>query len=278
MTGSQEGTRLDAERLAGKNILITGAAQGMGAANAQYFARQGANLCIGDINLAGVQEVAERINAAGGGRCVAVQMDVTRRQDNAAAVAATVEAFGSINVALLNAGVNKPRMFMDIDDDNWDMIMNINAKGVLLGMQEAARQMIAQGPMEKHPYKIIPVGSIVSRTAFIDVVPYCCSKYAVLALIIGGAKALWEHRITVNGYGPGVVNTELWEQLDKDLVEIGMFEEQGQSMNHIAETMILMKQISTPDDVKGTAAFLCSNESDYMTGQLIMIDGGMIMQ
>ncbi len=278
MTGSQEGTRLDAERLAGKNILITGAAQGMGAANAQYFARQGANLCIGDINLAGVQEVAERINAAGGGRCVAVQMDVTRRQDNAAAVAATVEAFGSINVALLNAGVNKPRMFMDIDEDNWDMIMNINAKGVLLGMQEAARQMIAQGPMEKHPYKIIPVGSIVSRTAFIDVVPYCCSKYAVLALIIGGAKALWEHRITVNGYGPGVVNTELWEQLDKDLVEIGMFEEQGQSMNHIAETMILMKQISTPDDVKGTAAFLCSNESDYMTGQLIMIDGGMIMQ
>ena len=269
---------MDAERLAGKNILITGAAQGMGAANAQYFARQGANLCIGDINLAGVQEVAERINAAGGGRCVAVQMDVTRRQDNAAAVAATVEAFGSINVALLNAGVNKPRMFMDIDEDNWDMIMNINAKGVLLGMQEAARQMIAQGPMEKHPYKIIPVGSIVSRTAFIDVVPYCCSKYAVLALIIGGAKALWEHRITVNGYGPGVVNTELWEQLDKDLVEIGMFEEQGQSMNHIAETMILMKQISTPDDVKGTAAFLCSNESDYMTGQLIMIDGGMIMQ
>ena len=278
MIGSQEGTRLDAERLAGKNILITGAAQGMGAANAQYFARQGANLCIGDINLAGVQEVAERINAAGGGRCVAVQMDVTRRQDNAAAVAATVEAFGSINVALLNAGVNKPRMFMDIDEDNWDMIMNINAKGVLLGMQEAARQMIAQGPMEKHPYKIIPVGSIVSRTAFLDVVPYCCSKYAVLALIIGGAKALWEHRITVNGYGPGVVNTELWEQLDKDLVEIGMFEEQGQSMNHIAETMILMKKISTPDDVKGTAAFLCSNESDYMTGQLIMIDGGMIMQ
>ena len=145
-------------------------------------------------------------------------------------------------------------------------------------MQESARQMIAQGPMEDHPYKIIPVGSIVSRTAFLDVVPYCCSKYAVLALIIGGAKALWEHKITVNGYGPGIVNTELWEQLDKDLVEIGMFEEEGQAMNHIAENMMLMKQISTPDDVKGTAAFLCSDESDYMTGQLIMIDGGMIMQ
>ena len=269
---------MDAQRLAGKNILITGAAQGMGAANARYFAQQGANVCVGDVNFDGVQDVAKRINAAGNGRAVSVEMDVTDRKDNAAAVARTVEAFGSINVAVLNAGVNKPRMFMDIDEDNWDMIMNINAKGVLLGMQEAARQMIAQGPMEDHPYKIIPVGSIVSRTAFLDVVPYCCSKYAVLALIIGGAKALWEHKITVNGYGPGVVNTELWEQLDKDLVEIGMFEEQGQSMNHIAETMILMKQISTPDDVKGTAAFLCSDESDYMTGQLIMIDGGMIMQ
>ena len=269
---------MDTQRLAGKNILITGAAQGMGAANAEYFAEQGANVCVGDLNMDGVQAVADRINAAGNGKAVAIQMNVTSRDDNAAAVAKTVEAFGSLTIALLNAGVNKPRMFMDIDEDNWDMIMDINAKGVLLGMQEAARQMIAQGPMEDHPYKIIPVGSIVSRTAFLDVIPYCCSKYAVLAMIIGGAKALWEHKITVNGYAPGVVRTELWEQLDKDLVDIGMFEKEGQSMDHLAATMITMKRYSYPDDVKGTAAFLCSDESDYMTGQLIMIDGGMIMQ
>ena len=269
---------MDSQRLAGKNILITGAAQGMGAANAEYFAAQGANVCIGDINLDGVQAVAERINSAGNGQAVAVKMDVTSREDNAAAVAQTVESFGSINVALLNAGVNKPRMFMDIDEDNWDMIMNINAKGVLLGMQEAARQMITQGPMDDHPYKIIPVGSIVSRTAFLDVIPYSCSKYAVLGMIIGGAKALWEHKITVNGYGPGVVHTELWKQLDKDLVDIGMFEKEGESLESLRENMILMKKLSTPDDVKGPAAFLCSDESDYMTGQLIMIDGGIIMQ
>ncbi len=269
---------MDAHRLAGKNIMITGAAQGMGAANAEYFAAQGANVCIGDLNLEGVQSVADRINAAGNGKAVAIQMDVTKRSDNADAVAQTVEAFGSINIALLNAGVNKPRMFMDIDEDNWDMIMNINAKGVLLGIQESARQMIAQGPMDDNPYKIIPVGSIVSRTAFLDVIPYCCSKYAVLAMIIGCAKALWEHKITVNGYAPGVVRTELWEQLDKDLVEIGMFDKEGESMDHLAANMITMKRYSYPDDVKGTAAFLCSSESDYMTGQLIMIDGGMIMQ
>ncbi|MDQ0317813.1 SDR family NAD(P)-dependent oxidoreductase [Amorphus orientalis] len=269
---------MDPNRLKGKNILITGAAQGMGAANAEYFAAQGANVCLGDINVDGVNDVAKRINAAGNGKAIAVKLDVTKRDQNRAAVEATAEEFGSINVALMNAGINKPRMFMDIDEDNWDAIMNINAKGMLLGMQESARKMIDQGPMEDHPYKIINVGSIVSRTAFLDVIPYSCSKYCALALIIGGAKALWQHKITVNGYGPGVVKTELWAQLDKDLVEIGMFEEEGQSMDHLAQTMILMKELSTPDDVKGTAAFLASDESDYMTGQLIMIDGGMIMQ
>ncbi len=269
---------MDRDRLRGKNIVITGAAQGMGAANAEYFAAQGANVVLGDINVAGVEGVAERINAADGGRAIAVSMNVTKREDHAAAVAACSDAFGSINVYMNNAGVNKPKMFLDIDEENWDMIMNINAKGMLFGMQEAAKKMIDQGPMPDHPYKIINVGSIVSRTAFLDVIPYSCSKYCALAMIIGGAKALWPHKITVNGYGPGVVKTELWEQLDKDLVEIGMFEKEGQSMDHLAQTMILMKELSTPDDVKGTAAFLCSDESDYMTGQLIMIDGGMIMQ
>lgn len=114
---------MDPNRLKGKNILITGAAQGMGAANAEYFAAQGANVCLGDVNVDGVQEIAERINNAGNGEAVAVKLDVTSRADNAAAVAKTVEAFGSINVALMNAGINKPRMFMDIDEENWDMII-----------------------------------------------------------------------------------------------------------------------------------------------------------
>jgi meso-butanediol dehydrogenase/(S,S)-butanediol dehydrogenase/diacetyl reductase len=270
--------KMDPKRLSNKNILITGAAQGMGAANAEYFAAQGANVALGDINVDGVKDVAARINAAGGGRAVAMRLDVTKRADHTAAVNACADEFGSINVMLNNAGINKPRMFLDIDEDNWDQIMDINAKGMLFGIQEAAKKMIEQGPMEDHPYKIINVGSIVSRTAFLDVIPYSCSKYCALAMIIGGAKALWEHRITVNGYGPGVVHTELWKQLDKDLVEIGMFKEEGQSLETLRETMILMKKLSTPDDVKGTAAFLCSDESDYMTGQLIMIDGGIIMQ
>lgn len=265
---------MNTTRLAGKNVMITGAAQGMGAAIGEHYAAQGANVCLGDINLQGVQEVAERINAAGNGKAVAIKMDVTSRADNAATVAATVDAFGSINVALLNAGVNKPLMFFDITEENWDTIMKVNGLGVLLGMQEAGKQMAKQGK-ENGPYKIIPVGSIASHMSFDDIVPYASSKHAVLAMIRGGSKALWEHNITVNGYGPGVVATELWHQLDKDLVAIGKFDEEGKSMDEVTRKMILMGRYSYPEDVVGTASFLASSDSDYMNGQLVMIDGGM---
>lgn len=267
---------MDKTRLAGKNVLITGGAQGMGAAIGEYYAAQGAKICLGDINLEGCKEVAARINEAGG-EAIAVSLDVTERSQMVAAVQATVDAFGSINVMLNNAGINKPLMFLDVTEENFRKIMDINALGVLIGMQEAAKQMIKQGK-ENGPYKIINVGSILSRQAFDDVVPYACSKHAVLAMINGGAKALVDHNITVNGYGPGVVRTELWEQLDKDLVAIGKFEKEGQSMDQLAEKMILMKRYSYPEDVVGSAAFLASSESDYMTGQLFMVDGGMIMQ
>jgi NAD(P)-dependent dehydrogenase (short-subunit alcohol dehydrogenase family) len=113
---------MDPNRLKGKNILITGAARGMGAANAE-LRRAGRERLPRRPRRGRAQEVADQINAAGNGKAIAVKMDVTKREDNAAAVAATVEAFGSINVGCFNAGLNKPRFFMDIDEDNWDMIM-----------------------------------------------------------------------------------------------------------------------------------------------------------
>lgn len=267
---------MDKERLKGKCALVTGGARGMGAAIAEHWAAQGAKVCVTDMNGDGAAEVAERIKSAGG-EAVSRQVDVTKREDLAAAVALTVESFGEINVALANAGINDPMMFLDITEENWHRIMDVNGLGVLLTMQEAAKQMIKQGKRD-YPYKLINVGSILSRQAFDDVVPYSASKHAVLAMINGGAKALVDHNITVNGYGPGVVRTELWEQLDKDLVRIGKFEREGESMDTLARDMILMKRYSYPEDVVGTASFLASPESDYMTGQLLMIDGGMVIQ
>ena len=268
---------MDANRLNGKNILITGAARGMGAANAESFAAQGANVCIADLDIDEAQTVAGRINDSGNGKAIAVQMDVTSREDNANAVAATVDAFGSINVGLFNAGLNKPRFFMDIDEDNWDMIMSVNTKAMWLGMQETARQMIAQGKQDE-PYKIINVGSIASRKPLVDVTVYCTSKYGCLALTHCGAVALAEHNITVNGYAPGVVVTPLWEQLDKDLVDIGFKQREGQAYEDIVRDALQIKRVSYPDDITGTASFLASSDSDYMTGQMIHIDGGWCIQ
>ena len=268
---------MDPNRLKGKNILITGAARGMGAANAEAFAAEGANVCLGDLDRDEAQAVADRINEAGNGAAIAVEMDVTKRADNAAAVKAVVDTWGEINVAVFNAGLNKPRFFMDIDEDNWDLIMTVNTKAMWLGMQETARQMITQGPRD-YPYKLINVGSIASRKPLVDVTVYCTSKYGCLALTHCGAIGLSEHNITVNGYAPGVVVTPLWEQLDKDLVDIGFKQKEGQAYEDIVRDALQIKRVSYPEDVTGTAAFLASPDSDYMTGQMIHIDGGWCIQ
>jgi meso-butanediol dehydrogenase/(S,S)-butanediol dehydrogenase/diacetyl reductase len=267
---------MDTERLAGRKALITGAAQGMGAAIAKNWAEQGAAVCVADLNEDGVKQVAQEIRDAGG-QATHFTMDVTSEADAEAAVAHVVKEFGEINLLLNNAGVNKPTMFPDTPKENYDFIMSVNAWGKFNVMRAASKQMIAQGKRD-YMYKIINVGSIASRMAFDDIIPYAMAKHAVLALIRGGAKALVDHGVTVNGYGPGVVRTEMWEQLDKDLVEIGKFEKPGQSMDSLAANMIEMKRYSYPEDVLGTAAFLASSDSDYMTGQLLMIDGGMVYQ
>ncbi|MGB4712823.1 MAG: SDR family oxidoreductase, partial [Pontimonas sp.] len=267
---------MDTQRLAGRKALITGGAQGMGAAIAVHWAAQGAAVCVADLNEDGVAQVAADIRAAGG-QATHFKLDVTSEEQAIAAVAHVVNEFGEINLLLNNAGVNKPTIFPDTPKENYDFIMGVNAWGAFNVMKQVSKQMIAQGLSADFPGKIINVGSILSREAFLDVIPYSMSKHAVLGLIKGGAKALVGNNITVNGYGPGVVRTELWEQLDKDLVEIGMFEKQGQSMDSLAANMILMKRYSYPEDVVGTASFLASAESDYMTGQLLMIDGGMVL-
>lgn len=266
---------MDTTRLTGKNILITGAAQGMGAAIAKHYAAQGASVCLGDVNVEGAQNVVNEIIESGG-RATSVHLDVTDTESAATAVAHTAAEFGSINVLLNNAGVNKPMFFLDVTEENWRRLNDINTWGTFACMQAAARQMRDQGP-QANPYKIINVGSILSRDAFIDSPVYTATKHAVLGLIKAGAKSLVEHNITVNGYAPGVVRTEMWEQLDKDLTDMGLFEKQGQSMDTIAATAIPLGRYSYPGDIVGTASFLASSESDYMTGQLLQIDGGMVM-
>ncbi len=150
--------------------------------------------------------------------------------------------------------------------------MDVNALGVLLGIQEAAKQMIKQGT----PGKIINTSSIAGRQGFPSFAPYSASKFAVISLTQAAARAFAANNITSNAFAPGVVDTPLWEKLDLDLMEIGDSDRPGQAMEEFSAG-ILKGRPATGDEIAGTALYLASSDSDYLTGQVIMIDGGMVL-
>jgi len=262
-------------RVSGRSCIVTGAARGIGRAIGEALLDEGADVCFADINADQVEAVAsenEKRATEAGGRVTFAQVDVTERDQVRAMIDKTVATFGKLDVKFNNAGVNKPMNFLDVTEDNWNFIMNVNGLGCLIGMQEAARQMISQG----HGGKIINTASIASRQGFDNVAPYCASKWAVVSLTQSAARDLAKHNITVTGFAPGVVATEMWEQVDQDLLEIGASERPGQAMEEFSSE-ILRGRVAKPEDVTGTTTFLAARDSDYMTGQIVMIDGGMTL-
>jgi len=258
-------------RMKGRVAIVTGGAQGIGLGIATRLAGEGAGVMIGDLNAEGAEAAAGKL--AGAGLEVASHaVDVSDRVSTRELIAACVERFGRLDVMFNNAGFNKPEPFLEITEEVWHRIMDVNGLGVLIGTQEAAKQMIAQGGGGK----VINTASIASRQGYPSFVPYCASKFAVVSIIQGAARALASHGITVNGFAPGVVDTPLWEQLDKDLVAIGDADEPGQAMRDFSSG-ILIGRPALPEDIAGTALFLASSDSDYMTGQVVMIDGGMVL-
>ncbi|MDW3177999.1 MAG: glucose 1-dehydrogenase [Acidimicrobiia bacterium] len=255
----------------GKRVLITGAAQGIGRSIAERLAAEGAAVCVADLNADGAAQVAANIRESGG-RAASVGGNVAERADICAMIDSCVSELGGLDVMFNNAGFNKPQPFLEVTEEVWHQVMNVNALGVLMGTQEAAKAMIAQGTGGK----IINTASIAGREGFPSFVPYCVSKFGVVAITQGAARALAEHDITVNAFAPGVVATPLWEQLDLDLMEIGDSEQPGQAMQDFSAG-ILKGRAADPADIAGTARFLASADSDYMTAQVIMIDGGMVL-
>jgi len=262
-------------RVSGRSCIVTGAARGIGRAIGEALLNEGAHVCFADINGEQVRSVAlenqSRADKNGAGATWA-EVDVTQRNQVRAMIDKTVAEFGRLDVKFNNAGVNKPMNFLDVTEDNWNFIMGVNGLGCLIGMQEAARQMIAQGSGGK----IVNTASIASRQGFDNVAPYCASKWAVVSLTQSGARDLAKHDITVTGFAPGVVDTEMWEQVDEDLMRIGAAEEPGQAMKEFSAE-ILRGRVAMPQDITGTTTFLASRDSDYMTGQIVMIDGGMTL-
>jgi meso-butanediol dehydrogenase/(S,S)-butanediol dehydrogenase/diacetyl reductase len=258
-------------RLEGRSILLTGGGMGIGRAIAIACAKEGAALTLVDMNIDAANSVREEIVVAGGS-AVAVAGNVTKRSEVAAAVAAAAENFGKLDVMFNIAGMIKPAHFLDTTEENFRTTLDVNGLGTLITQQEAAKQMIKQG----HGGKLILVSSIAGRQGYPDFAAYCASKFAVNALNQSAAHALAEHNITSNAFAPGVVDTPLWKKLDEELVEIGTTKEIGEAFAAFSGANLRGRK-GVPEDIIGTALFLASADSDYMTGQIIMIDGGMVL-
>ncbi len=257
--------------LDGRVCMITGAARGIGRGLALRLAEDGAAVCVADLNGDGAETVAEEVKDSGGA-ALGVQLDVTDRPSVATGIGQAVAKFGRLDVFFNNAGVSMPHHFMDVEEEDFERIMRINALGVLIGMQEAA----AQFKRQESGGKIVNTASIAGKVGFGLFAAYCASKFAVVALTQAGAQDLAADGITVNAFSPGVVDTELWEQLDGQFMELGETDRPRQSLEEFSAS-IPLGRLSTPDDIVGLCSFLASADSDYITGQSISVDGGMLM-
>jgi meso-butanediol dehydrogenase/(S,S)-butanediol dehydrogenase/diacetyl reductase len=261
-----------ARRLEGKTCIVTGAAMGIGRAVAIRLAEEGANVVLGDIEKSLAAQASAEIERSGGS-AVSHWVDVSERASVSELVAYAVQRFGSLDVMFNNAGVAQAVPILDTTQAQWERLMRINGLGVLIGIQEAARQFLRQSTGGK----IVNTASVAGKQGFALVGAYSASKFAVVGLTQAAARELAANQITVNGFCPGIVATELWRNLDEQIMQTGRTSQAGEAMAEFSQD-ILLGRVSTPEDCAGIAAYLASSDSDYMTGQCIQVDGGMILQ
>jgi meso-butanediol dehydrogenase/(S,S)-butanediol dehydrogenase/diacetyl reductase len=258
-------------RVQDRVVIVTGGAGGIGSAACRAIADEGGKVVVADLDASAAETLADEI-ASAGGSVTSVGVDVTDRAQVAAMVEKTVDTFGELNVIFNNAGMNRPRDFMEVDEENFDEIVRVNTWGVIVCTQEAARQMIVQGTGGK----IVNTGSIASRQGYWEFVPYCVAKFGTLAVTQATARGLIKHGITVNAFAPGVVDTPMWVGLNQDIRAIGNQPEEANPMVEFA-TNTLIGRPASPQELAPFLVYLASAESDYMTGQMYMVDGGQIL-
>ena len=258
-------------RVQDRVVIVTGGAGGIGAAACQAIAAEGGKVVVADLDATAARAVADAI-LTDGGVADSVGVDVTDRAQVRTMIETTVEAFGALDVIFNNAGMNRPRDFMEVDEENFEQILRVNTWGVIVCTQEAASQMIAQGSGGK----IINTGSIASRQGFWDFVPYCVAKFGVLAITQATARGLIQHGITVNAFAPGVVDTPMWVGLNEDIRAIHDQSAEADPMSDFA-TGTLIGRPASPAELAPFLVYLASPESDYMTGQMYMVDGGQVL-
>lgn len=250
--------------------IVTGAASGIGRAVAVRLAADGFELAVNDLaaSTPALEQLAEQLRATGR-RVLVHPADISVEHEVVGLVAATVAALGRLDVMVANAGIVHVGSLLEVTVEQWDRVMAVNARGAFLCYREAARQMIAQG----HGGKIIGAASVAAHQGGAQQGPYSASKFALRGLTHAAAQELAPHGITVNVYSPGVVDTPMWAAID-EVFTTQRDQPRGQAMREITER-ITLGRVERPEDVAGLVSYLASPDADYMTGQSVLIDGGM---
>lgn len=246
-------------KLNGRTALVTGASRGIGREIALKLAANGANVVVnysGNKTLA--DEVVSEIKQLGR-EAIAIQCNVANSESVAEMVKETVNSFGSLDILVNNAGITRDNLLMRLKENDWDEVININLKGVFLCTKAVSRQM-----MKQRKGKIINIASVVGISGNPGQANYVAAKAGVIGLTKTSAKELAARNINVNAVAPGFITTDMTDELSEDV------------KNEMLK-LIPLSRFGDPKDIANTVAFLSSDESNYITGQTITVDGGMVM-
>lgn len=246
-------------RFEGKSAIVTGASRGIGREIAILLGKEGAKVAV---NYSGSKEKAEEVVELikqSGGEAFAIQANVSDAEQVKQMIDETLISFGSIDMLVNNAGITRDNLLMRMKEDEWDDVMNINLKGVFLCTKAVTRQM-----MKQRAGKIVNLASIVGVTGNPGQANYVAAKAGVIGLTKTTAKELATRNITVNAVAPGFITTDMTDALPEDIKE--------QMLGSIP-----LGKLGSAEDVAGAVAFLLSDDANYITGQTIHVDGGMVM-
>ncbi len=241
-----------------KVAMVTGGARGIGYAIAEKLGSDGYSVIISDILAEAASESASKL-ADGGARAISVEGDVSKPESVDAMFKASIEEFGRVDVLVNNAGITRDGLLLRLDAEDWDMVMGVNLKGAFLCTKAASRIM-----MKNRWGRIINISSVVGIMGNAGQSNYSASKAGLMGLTKSAAKELAGRSITVNAVAPGYIQTEMTEKLPD-------------SARQAFLSMVPLKRPGTPADVAGVVSFLASDLAEYVTGQVIHCDGGMVM-
>ena len=253
----------------GKVVLITGSGQGIGRAIALRLATDGADVAIVDLSDEATSAVAKEVESLGR-KATTFTADVSKRDDVYAAIDQAESRLGGFDVMVNNAGIAQVQPLAAVTPEEVDKIFKVNVQGVLWGIQAAAKKF----QQRKQKGKIISASSIAGHDGFAMLGVYSATKFAVRALTQAAAQEYASDGITVNAYCPGIVGTDMWVEIDRRFAEL-TGSQVGATYKKYVEG-IALGRAQTPEDVAAFVSFLAGPDSDYMTGQAPLIDGGLV--